>query len=135
MKPLSVLIIDDDSSERELYRQWLGRDGRHTYTIHEAENGKEGYRLLLDITPDCVLLDFLMTDRDGFEFLDTLRKTLPLMPPVIFLTGYHTNQIAEDAVLMGASYYIDKSALTPEKLHLVVSNAIEKPREPLRSPA
>jgi CheY-like chemotaxis protein/two-component sensor histidine kinase len=66
-----VLIVEDDPGMREVFRRHLDQDG---WSIAEAENGKVGLEQLKERSPDVILLDLMMPEMDGFEFLDRMRK-------------------------------------------------------------
>jgi signal transduction histidine kinase/DNA-binding response OmpR family regulator len=68
---LPVLIVDDDGDIRRLLRQLLERDG---YKVAEAENGREALAVLPEIAPGLILLDLMMPEMDGFEFVIELRR-------------------------------------------------------------
>ncbi len=66
-----ALVVDDDPAARTLITRPLLRSG---WEVHAAGNGREGLELLEKIEPSVVLLDLMMPEMDGFEFLDRLRK-------------------------------------------------------------
>ena len=70
-RDLPVLIVDDDADLRRLVRQLLERDG---YKVAEAENGREALAVLPEIAPGLILLDLMMPEMDGFEFVIELRR-------------------------------------------------------------
>jgi len=66
-----VLIIEDDAAARELVRRTLEtRD----WSVAEAENGVVGLQRMNEAAPDLVLLDLMMPEMDGFEFLSHMRQ-------------------------------------------------------------
>lgn len=67
-----VLIVEDDHDTRSWLCRMLRDDG---WVVTEAENGRAALQLLADAVPDLVLLDLIMPEMDGFEFLDELRRT------------------------------------------------------------
>jgi len=70
----------------ETYRRYLLQDSKYTYTILEEEYGK--MELCSLVKPDAILLDFLLPDIDGLEFLDELKNQIGRTSlPVIMLTG------------------------------------------------
>jgi signal transduction histidine kinase/DNA-binding response OmpR family regulator len=67
----TVLLVEDDPATREMLRRILEGDG---WQVSEAENGLAALELLKRIRPGVVLLDLMMPEMDGFEFLDELHR-------------------------------------------------------------
>ncbi len=66
-----ALVVDDDAAVREVTRRTLESDG---WLVREAENGRVALERAEESLPDVVLLDLMMPEMDGFEFLDLFRK-------------------------------------------------------------
>lgn len=66
-----VLVVDDDDIIRRGVLQALEKEG---WKVGEAENGRVGLERLGEALPDVIVLDLMMPEMDGFEFLDELRK-------------------------------------------------------------
>ena len=66
-----ALIVDDLAENRQLLARAVGTEG---WTILEAENGRVGLKLFEEFKPNLILLDLMMPEMDGFEFLRELRK-------------------------------------------------------------
>ncbi|HEY3065549.1 MAG TPA: GAF domain-containing protein [Methylomirabilota bacterium] len=66
-----VLVVDDDAALRQLLRRMLEPEG---YTVIEAENGRVALERLREIAPSVVLLDLMMPEMDGFEFVAEFRR-------------------------------------------------------------
>jgi CheY-like chemotaxis protein len=80
-----VLVVDDDAAVRELIRRALERDGLR---VVEAEHGRAALAVLQREAPSLILLDLLMPEMDGFEFLRLLRQQEAWRRlPVIIVTG------------------------------------------------
>jgi CheY-like chemotaxis protein len=69
-RDLPILIVDDDAGLRELVRRILEKEG---YTVVEAENGRVGLERMR-LSPGLILLDLMMPEMDGFEFVAALRR-------------------------------------------------------------
>jgi DNA-binding response OmpR family regulator len=82
----SILIVEDDLPTREAFRRSLTSMG---YTAHEAANGRSGLEWLASHpTPSLILLDLMMPEMDGFEFLRELRQRPAFADvPVIVVTA------------------------------------------------
>jgi len=80
-----VLIVEDDADTRAVLRRMLEREG---WAVSEAANGRIGLERVRADAPALVLLDLMMPEMDGFEFLDGLRDTPGVAPPeVVVLTA------------------------------------------------
>jgi hypothetical protein len=66
-----VLVVDDDDALRQLLRRMLEPEG---YTVVEAENGRVALERLRSVAPSVVLLDLMMPEMDGFEFVAEFRR-------------------------------------------------------------
>jgi signal transduction histidine kinase/DNA-binding response OmpR family regulator len=84
-QPGPVLIVDDDPAMREMVRRGLEREG---IPVLEAEHGRAALSRLASPRPALILLDLMMPEMDGFEFLETLRG-LPEFAaiPVVVITS------------------------------------------------
>ena len=65
-----ILVIDVENIVRALINKTLSTE----FTIYEAENGVEAVRILEESTPDLMVLDIKMPDRDGYSFLSHLKE-------------------------------------------------------------
>lgn len=100
-----VLYIDDDAGLRRLASRTLGRLG---FAVTVAEGGVEGIALAQAETFDLIAVDHYMPGMDGLETLEQLR-TLPDVPPVVYVTGSEEGRIAVAALKAGAADYVVKS--------------------------
>ncbi|HEY9692653.1 MAG TPA: ATP-binding protein [Oculatellaceae cyanobacterium] len=125
----TILIIDDCLEDRETYRRYLLQDSKYSYTIVEEEYGENGLELCRLIKPDVILLDFLLPDIDGLEFLNELKTKRDFIDvPVVMLTGQGNEAIAVQVMKSGASDYLVKGEMTPESLRLAIHNVVEQTR-------
>lgn len=66
-----ILIVDDDRFTRRILRDILEKEG---YSIIEAKDGEEAFRLYKELLPDMVILDVVLPGMNGFDLLKILRK-------------------------------------------------------------
>ncbi len=66
-----VLVVEDEAATRDLLRRVLEGEG---WIVAEAENGRVALERVAEQRPDLILLDLLMPEMDGFEFVDELRR-------------------------------------------------------------
>ena len=69
--PKLILIVDDEARMRRFMQMNLELEG---YQVIEAGNGLEALDRVRDDLPDLVLLDVMMPEMDGFQFLDEFRR-------------------------------------------------------------
>jgi CheY-like chemotaxis protein len=66
-----VLVVDDDATVRQLFRRMLEAEG---HAVVEAENGRAAIDRLREVSPGVILLDLMMPEMDGFEFVTEFRR-------------------------------------------------------------
>ncbi len=80
-----VLLVEDDEGTRQVLRRTLTREG---WAVVEAANGREALERVAAERPGLILLDLMMPEMDGFEFLDELRRREEWRDvPVVVLTA------------------------------------------------
>lgn len=124
-----VLVVDDDSSARELLKTVLSYD---QHVVHEARDGAEALLLVHKLMPALVIVDLLMPKMDGMEFVRRLRRhsATASIPVVFYTASYLESQAQHLAKLCGVTHFIPKPA-EPEQIFAVVKAALgEKYIEP-----
>jgi signal transduction histidine kinase/CheY-like chemotaxis protein len=112
--PGPVLIVEDDPATREMMRRTLEQDG---WLVVEAENGRIGLKRVGENPPGLILLDLMMPEMDGFEFVAELRKVDAWRGiPVVVVTAKDIT--AEDRLRLNGNVkkIFQKAALTREEL-------------------
>jgi CheY-like chemotaxis protein len=99
-----VLITDDSQLTRRILRAILEASG---HEVMEASNGNVALELIVQVAPDCVLLDLLMPGMDGFEVLSTLNER-GIDIPVIVLTADIQETARKKCIQMGAVDFLNK---------------------------
>lgn len=106
-----ILIIDDSLFQRRLIRKIVVSLG---YEVTEAANGAEGFALLQNHTyPDCILLDLMMPDMDGLEFLEILQAHAIHIPTIVATADIQTTT-AQTCYGLGAIAVLYKPIKTDE---------------------
>ncbi|WP_096607914.1 response regulator [Calothrix sp. NIES-2100] len=124
-----ILLIDESWEERETYRRYLLRDQQHSYKILEAQTGKQALLICQQQLPDVIVIDYLLPDMDGLEFISDLKIELDLTNlPVIVLTDHGNEQIALQAMKSGAAEYLIKKNTTAVGFRLAIQKVLEKTR-------
>jgi signal transduction histidine kinase/DNA-binding response OmpR family regulator len=121
-----VLVIEDDASTREMLRRTLEKEG---WRVIEAANGRAGLTELEKHLPslDLVLLDLMMPEMDGFEFMESLRRSAqPPRVPVIVITAKDLTGQDRRRLNGGVERIIQKGAATREQLLAEVRAVLAK---------
>ncbi|NJK58027.1 MAG: GAF domain-containing protein [Pleurocapsa sp. SU_5_0] len=126
VREYTILIVDDSSEDREVYRRYLSKEITVNYKIIEAESGEEGLEKLALIQPDLILLDYLLPDCNGLEFIKELQAQVNLIPAIIMLTGQGNETVAVEVMKQGAKDYLIKGQLTLETLNTSIKNVLQQ---------
>jgi DNA-binding NtrC family response regulator len=118
MRPVDVLIADDDASVRGLLRTLLSRRG---YGVIEAEDGGSAIEKLGARPVDVIITDLVMPRADGFEVLRRARERQP-RTPVVMLTAEGSIRECVEAMRAGAFNFLTKP-FHPNDLEEIVRQA------------
>lgn len=114
----TVLIVDDESDNRELIEQILGEK----FKVLTAADGEEGIRVARSSLPDLILLDITMPKLDGFAVCETLRTNEATRDiPIIMLTASTDVDNRIKSFMTGADDFVPKPFRPKELLARVVS--------------
>ena len=103
-----VLVVEDDPTTRALLRRMLIGEG---WQVAEAENGRIALDRVAEVKPRLILLDLMMPEMDGFEFLAELRKTPAWRGiPVVVATAADLTEEDERRLSGGVERILHKSA-------------------------
>jgi PAS domain S-box-containing protein len=109
-----VLVVEDDAGTRALLGKALGKAG---WRVSEAENGRVALEQMQRTQPALILLDLMMPEMDGFEFLDALRRQQPRRDvPVVVITAKTLTEEDRRRLNGGVERVVQKNALDAEAL-------------------
>ena len=120
--PPQVLVVDDDAVMRSLLRKLL--ELRPGYVVTDAVDGQSGKRLVEANRYACIVLDHILPDMTGLEFLRWVRARDPKTPVVVF-TGFGDEALAVDMMKAGANDYLSKVGFSAERFLSAVRDAVE----------
>jgi DNA-binding response OmpR family regulator len=102
---MQVVIIEDEEDIRAFLRKALTMYDP-TIEIVEAGNGMEAVKLLAGGSPDGIILDMLMPDMDGWEFLQVM-EAMESDCPVVILTAVHRDNASLCGIMTTYDNVID----------------------------
>jgi CheY-like chemotaxis protein len=93
-----VLVVDDNDAMRKLLVSDLTQDT--TLRVEQASTGAEA--LTKAVSPDCavIVLDMILPDTDGLQFIEQLREVRPDTPSIIAITGA-SQSLVPDSIIEG----------------------------------
>jgi len=120
----SVLIIDDDPSLLSLYETVFSLQNI-PYVI--ARNGEEGLDQARKIQPNLIIVDLMMPNMNGKEFLKKIKDDSELKDiPVIVSTALAEEIEKQDALALGAKDYFVKTDLGAEEFATLVKHYLKQ---------
>jgi signal transduction histidine kinase/ligand-binding sensor domain-containing protein/DNA-binding response OmpR family regulator len=115
-----ILIIDDNKEIRD-YTCSIFLDD---YYVLTAEDGVEGYKKILEFSPDIIISDLMMPNRDGLELCKMTKSNIETSHiPFILLTAKDVIESKIEGLKLGALDYITKP-FHPEELRLKVNHIL-----------
>jgi len=104
----TVLVVDDSAVDRRLVGGLLGKGTM--LTVETAENGAAALVRMKQGLPDVVVTDLQMPEMDGLALIKMIRAHYPRVP-VILMTAHGSEELAVEALEVGAASYVPKSQL------------------------
>jgi DNA-binding response OmpR family regulator/anti-sigma regulatory factor (Ser/Thr protein kinase) len=103
---LPILLIVDDNAE---IRSVLNNMFKDNYTILEAEDGEQAYKLAQKEIPDCIISDVMMPKMDGFEFTKAIKNNeLTSFIPVVLLTAKTSDESHLEGLQSASDAFLTK---------------------------
>ena len=119
-----VLLVEDDTFLSSLLELKLAQEG---FEIEKAMDGEEAFTILDTFVPDLILLDLILPKRNGFEYLELLRKDPRFSKiPVIITSNLGQDADVERGKTFGVIEYIIKNKLSIDELIGKVRDEVKK---------
>lgn len=118
---ITVLVVEDTSSERELICEYLRQGG---YSVVSACDGKEGLEKLESLKPNIVITYLVMPGMSGLELCRAVKKNAAGKVPVIACTSKNQELDRLWGMKQGVDVYLTKPFTKEEILHAVRSLAV-----------
>ena len=105
--PKKILMVEDAREMRILVKKLIEKKTK--WEFYEAEDGKKALEIINKVKPDVIVLDAMMPNMDGFEFLKHLRNDLATATiPVIMLTAIKEVETEVKGLELGADDFLNK---------------------------
>jgi len=118
--PKTILVIDDEKRLVALLQSYLQQEG---YRVATAHNGKEGLSAARKENPDLIILDVMMPEMNGYEFMGAHRAERDT--PIIMLTAKVEDEDKIIGLELGADDYMAKP-FKPRELMARVRNVLRR---------
>ena len=99
----TILVVDDEAKLRQMIRVYLEQEN---YRVVEASNGRDALFVARDTMPDLIILDLMMPEMNGYDFLRAYQKEAET--PVIMLTARVEDHDKILGLELGADDYVTK---------------------------
>lgn len=110
---MKIIIVEDEIRIREGIRKLVERIDDNYEVVAVASNGKDGYDLICEHSPDILISDILMPEMNGIEMLGKL-KSEGKMPDTILISAYSEFSYAQTAIRLGVREYLTKPVTIDE---------------------
>jgi CheY-like chemotaxis protein len=110
--PQRVLVVEDDADTRRMLQRQLEKNG---WEVSSAENGRAALECLARQSPAVILLDLMMPEMDGFEFMRELRRREHRIP-VIVITAKELTEEDHRQLNGQVIQILRKGNFTPDEL-------------------
>ena len=124
-EPIQVLLVDDDEDDFILTSAYFKDLTGWTFNLDWCSTYEQAVHSLKNCRHDIYIFDYLLGSKNG---IDLIEKALSLncQEPIILLTGKGDDQIAIEALRVGAADYLIKSELEPVILERSIRYALER---------
>ena len=109
----SVLIVEDYVNIKNLYSQAFTIAG---FDVSTASSGNEGLKKVAERDFDVIVLDVLMLELSGSEFLEAFQAANHPQTKVIVVSNLDSQAVVEKMKALGAVDYLVKSQYTPQQV-------------------
>jgi CheY-like chemotaxis protein len=126
-RPYTVLLVDDDPDLLPIIAEMLQTLG--SFNVAKASNGVEALQVIGNVQPDCIVVDLMMPELDGFQFIRALRGDPETAEtPLIILSALSRSTDQYKGLASGADFFLVKPV---KPLDLLEKIALAISRNPL----
>jgi DNA-binding response OmpR family regulator len=120
----NILLIEDYPSLQKIYRTVLEKEG---HTVITASDGNQGLNEAVKGNIDLILLDLLMPNAGGFDFLEAYKLKEHPSVKLIILTNAYAPDLVNRALELGVSNYLIKADIRLKEMVKMVNETLAQP--------
>jgi Flp pilus assembly CpaE family ATPase len=132
-KQISILMVDKNLADTHVVRDMLAKVDGRMFSMRCAETLVAALDLMAQHEFDVALVDLSLSDSDGLETFETIRRHAQTLPIVVYAT-FQNEALALTAVERGAQDYLIKGRMTPAALVRVLQFSVARQRNSAHSP-
>jgi PAS domain S-box-containing protein len=126
-----VLVVEDEADARDLVCRLIEGAGCEAVA---AENCRAGFAQLEAARPDLIILDLMMPEMDGFEFVERVRADARWVDiPIVVLTAKQLTHEERQRLQSGVARILQKGATSAEKLLAMLAEQLRRRPQPARA--
>lgn len=115
-----ILIIDDDLQICKILRDYFKHED---FEVFEAHDGKEGLNKINELSPDIIILDLMLPEKNGLDICRELKPSNQI--PIIILSAKNRENDRIKGLELGADDYVTKP-FSPRELVLRTKNVLRR---------
>ena len=109
----TILLIESDDFLADIYATKFRQEG---FKVKRASDGEQGLKMLTREKPDCLLLDILLSKKDGFQVIKEARSNPDFKKmPIIVISNLGQKDDIDKALELGATDYFIKAHFVPSE--------------------
>ncbi len=124
---MKILLVDDERGLLEQAKIFLERENE-SFQVETVASAEEALDIFEEEEYDVIVSDYQMPGIDGIDFLKELREELETDIPFIMFTGKGREEVAIEALNLGADRYIQKGG-APKSQYEILADAINQEYE------
>lgn len=105
MKQIKILVIEDHSTARELFKVLLEAEN---YEVLEAASGREGLEMAMSVKPDLIIMDLMIPELDGQSVISEMRKSESLKETPILVVSAKADALDSVREVVGVDNVLSK---------------------------
>ncbi len=121
---MKVLMVDDEENFLEQAKLFLNKENK-SIQVETVTSPEKAFKVLENSEYDAIIADYQMPDLDGLELLEKVKEDLNYDTPFIMLTGKGREEVAIEALNLGADRYLQKGG-DPKSQYSVLAKAINQ---------